>query len=302
MPDRLVLHEGRDRRGLGRAPPNGSASGPRCTRFTFSADSSSTWARSSSGTPVASSAFTSMCPASHGTSSAGEAREDVDDAPRHAAEVASTSPRETAGSGNRRSPARRRNRRCDDCRRHARHEPEERLVRRRDDPHHAGGLRDLEVEVRTRHRVRVHLDLMDLVGRPRVPDRSGVLIAALTPRAGSLCWCPAAPVRTVRRGFDGLPLAATRYRIWARFDAVFAAHPVLGGARRPHGVAEVLDVEDAPRAAASRRRRTPGQRPDALRGSCRRRTASPSAGPASAPRSWRTVPSAPVQLAPVPEV
>src|ERR671924_703378 len=84
--------------GLWASCAKGSTAGARCTRFTFSAASSSTCARSSVGTPVTSIAFTSMWPASQDTSSfVSQVRTFT--TPPGTSDVESTSASETAGSG-----------------------------------------------------------------------------------------------------------------------------------------------------------------------------------------------------------
>ena len=126
--------------------------------------------RRSAGTPVTSIAFTSMWPASHGTSSATLPVRMLT-TPPGTSDVASTSASDTAGSGARSLaittavlPETIAGARRDD-------QTQQRLVLRRHDPDHAGGLRDREVEVRPGHRVRgCRATCCDLVGPPRVPD------------------------------------------------------------------------------------------------------------------------------------
>ena len=138
-----------------------------------------------------------------------------------------------------------------------------RLFLRRDDPHHAGGLRDREVEVRTRHRVRGTLDLVDLVGPPRVQTHRS--IAALTPRLGSSA--PAS--RSSCSNWPRRPSisSATRYRIWARMKAVFAAHPGWAARAARTASRSPCATRGMPTRGSPSASNTLYERPDSLRGS-----------------------------------
>ena len=110
-----------------------------------------------------------MWPASHGASSA-RCPVRMLTTPPGTSEVASTSASSIAASGVRLRGEDDGRVAADDHRREARDEPVERRLVGRDDPDHAGRLRDREVEVRRRDRVRRAEHLRVLVGPARVPD------------------------------------------------------------------------------------------------------------------------------------
>ena len=155
--------------GLWAAALNGSASGARWTRFTFSAASSSTWAARSAG-------HAGDVDRVH-VHVAGEPRHELARAAgqevHHAArtsDVARTSASETAGIGSGSLAITTTVLPRDDRGRQPRDEPEQRLVLRRHDPDHARRLRDREVEVRAGDRVRGPERLGTLSAPARVPD------------------------------------------------------------------------------------------------------------------------------------
>ncbi len=201
---------------------------PLTTRLTLSAA-----ARSSSGArpsaPVTSIAFTSMCAASHGASSARWPVRMLT-TPPGTSEVASASANSIAASGC-----------CSEATTTAalpptiagaslRDEPLERGLVGREDPDDAGRLRDREVEVRPGDRVRPAEHLRELVRPARVPDHA------------------------IDRGVDLLRARAVRGEVGAaglhrlgdpveHLAAVVGGRPGPAGLRRAgraNGVAEVL--------------------------------------------------------------
>ena len=166
VPDRLVLHQGRDLVGALALVLEWIGLRAKWTRFTFSAESSSTSSRSSSGTPVASIGHVHvpgeprhellvkpvrMLITPPGTStSRGPHPADRRERHRSLASTTAVLPLTIAG-------ARRDTRPSSDWSCGA-------------TPHHAGRLGDREVEVRPGHGVGRPLDLVDLVRPARVPD------------------------------------------------------------------------------------------------------------------------------------
>ena len=265
VPDGLDLHERRDLVGaLGGVGERVDVAGPdaRASRSRRRARSASAPGRRA--TPVTSIAFTSMCPASHGTSSARQPGEDVHDAAgdvrgrEHLGERHRGQRRRLAREDDRRVPAH-------DRRRQPRDEAEQRLLPRRDDADHARRLGDREVEVRAGDRVRA----------ARAP---GAILSAQPAYQTHRSIAASTPARRVRRrprrrartrtGPGGPPSARPRGTGPAPgCRRSCAAHP--GCAARAATTASRRSLREARAARASDRpsaRRTSYERPDSERG------------------------------------